>query len=309
MTKKYLILIFSFLLLGYCRPLFGQELIDSLFVADIQNPAYTEGQGPLILLDEAHHNGVQLNTGFKAVSNTLAKDGFKLKTINNPISQGTLDKASILVIIDALAEQNVDNWELPTPSPFTKDEMDIIKRWVQHGGSLLLVADHMPFAGASSKLAKKFGVDFINGFAIDTLEWDLTRFNRKDNSLGEHPITRGNNIKEKINEVDTYYGQGFSTSNKNLTPLLVFQSENTISYQPKKAWRFYKDTPVIPAKGLFQGLAGDFGQGRIVILGDSSLMSAHLIGKKAIPIGINSDEADNLQFALNIFHWLSHALN
>lgn len=108
----------------------------------------------------------------------------------------------------------------------------------------------------------------------------------------------------------TYFGQGFSTLNKNLTPIMVFQNKNIVSYQPKKAWRFNGDTTVIPAKGLFQGLAGDFGRGRIVVLGDSSLMSAHLIGKKARPIGINSVETkDNLQFVLNIFHWLSHSLN
>jgi hypothetical protein len=299
-----------FWILGYCEPLFGQQLIDSLFVGNIQEPTYSFGKGPTILLDEAHHNGMQLNTGFKPLSNVLIKDGFRIKTISSTITENALKNVNILVIIDALAEQNVDHWELPTPSPFTEEEIEIIKHWVFDGGSLLLVADHMPFAGASSKLAKQFNVDFINGFAIDTLEWDINKFNRTDNSLKDHSITRGRDSSETINEISTYFGQGFSTTNKNLKPIMVFQDENMISYQPKKAWRFNEDTTTVLAKGLLQGLAGEFGQGRIVVLGDSSLMSAHLIGKKARPIGINSVETkDNFQFVLNIFHWLSRLLN
>lgn len=289
---------------------FGQELIDSLFVGKIDNPTYALGKGPVILLDELHHNGIQMNSGFKTLSDILLKDGFRIKTINNSILKSILADADILVIIDALAEQNVDHWELPTPSPFSEQEMELIKNWVQKGGSLLLVADHMPFAGASSKLAKKFDLDFINGFVIDTLNWDVNTFKKEDYSLSEHPITKGNSNREKINEISTYFGQGFSSTNKTFTPLMVFQDKNVVSYQPKKAWLFNEDTTIIPGKGLLQGLAGDFGKGRIVVLGDSSLMSAHLIGKKARPVGINSKETkDNFQFVLNIFHWLSRSLN
>lgn len=293
-----------------CQVSFGQQLIDKLFVGKIQEPTYKFGKGPLILLDEAHHNGIQMNTGFKILGDALIKDGFRINTINDSISNDILQDAEILVIIDALAEQNVNHWELPTPSPFSENEMDIIKNWVLNGGSLLLVADHMPFAGASSKLAKHFDVDFINGFVIDTLEWDTNKFEMKNHSLRKHPITKGNNIKEEINEISTYFGQGFSASNKTYSPIMVFKGEDIVSYQPKTAWQFNEDTLVMPVNGLFQGLAGSFGYGRIVILGDSSLMSAYLIGKNSRPIGINSVETkDNFQFVLNIFHWLSHALN
>jgi len=310
MGKDHTIRLLVLFVLVYGRLSFGQQLKDSLFVGNIKNPSFTLGEGPLIVLDESHHNGIQMNTGFKSLNDALIKEGFRIKTISDSISKGILEKADILVIIDALAEQNVDHWELPTPSPFSEKEMDLIKNWVLDGGSLLLVADHMPFAGASSKLANKFGVNFINGFAIDSLGWDVNKFKREDHSLKEHPITNGNNIDEEISEISTYFGQGFSTTSKTLIPLMVFQGENVVIYQPRKAWRFNEDTSVIPAKGLFQGLAGVFGQGRIVILGDSSLMSAHLIGKKARRIGINSVETkDNIQFVLNIFHWLSHSLN
>jgi hypothetical protein len=65
----------------------------------------------------------------------------------------------------------------------------------------------------------------------------------------------------------------------NVLHLPVFQDENVISYQPKKAWRFNEDTTLLPAKGYYQGMAGKFGEGRIVVLGDSGMISAHLIGR------------------------------
>jgi hypothetical protein len=57
-------------------------------------------------------------------------------------------------------------------------------------------------------------------------------------------------------------------------------------------------------------MAGKFGEGRIVVLGDSGMISAHLIGKNSRQIGMNDPNArDNFQFALNIFHWLSKILD
>jgi len=46
---------------------------------------------------------------------------------------------------------------------------------------------------------------------------------------------------------------------------------------------------------------------RIVILRDSGMISAYLIGKNSKKKGMNDPNAEgNSQFALNIFHWLSN---
>lgn len=37
--------------------------------------------------------------------------------------------------------------------------------WVESGGRLLLIADHMPLAGSAAKLAAAFGASFTDGFA------------------------------------------------------------------------------------------------------------------------------------------------
>ncbi len=294
----------------YNMPFYGQQIVDSSFEVIISKPTFVLGKGPVILLDEAHNNGAKLNTAFYPLSKGLLKDGYQIKTLDKSIKKEILEGVDILVIIDPLSSQNIDRWELPTPSPFDDIEMNAIEQWVIRGGSLFLVADHMPFAGAASKLAQTFKVEFINGFAIDTLGWDVTNFKREDKSLINHPIVQGRNQNEQIHKVVSYFGQCFTTSNPNMNPILVFQDENVVSYQPKKAWRFDTHTTLFPARGYYQGLAGNYGEGRIVILGDSGMISAHLIGKNSRPIGMNAPDAqDNFQFALNIFHWLSKEID
>ena len=54
----------------------------------------------------------------------------------------------ILVIANAGTDAE-SSWELPTPSAFTDDEIDVVVRWVADGGALFLIADHMPAAGAA----------------------------------------------------------------------------------------------------------------------------------------------------------------
>lgn len=302
------ILILSMLICNL--PLYGQQIVDASFEAEITDPAFEYGKGPLILLDEAHNNGAKLNTAFHPLSKGLLKDGYRIKTLQKSVDTEILKSIDILVIVDALSSLNIDHWELPTPSAFTDREILAIAQWIREGGSLFLVADHMPFAGAASKLAQTFKIEFLNGFAIDTLGWDVTQFNRKDNSLLNHAIVRGRNENEQIDKVISYFGQCFTTSDIEMVPILEFKDENVVSYQPKKAWRFDENSTMLPAKGYYQGLAGNFGKGRIVVLGDSGLISAHLIGKESRPIGMNAPNAeDNFQFALNIFHWLSKKLD
>ena len=83
-------------------------------------------------------------------------------------SKDSLAEAQVLVIANSLAEANVKKWKLPTPSAFGDDEVAAIVEWVEGGGSLLLIADHMPFPGATADLAEAFGIFFSNGFALPT---------------------------------------------------------------------------------------------------------------------------------------------
>lgn len=67
--------------------------------------------------------------------------------------------------------------------------------------------------------------------------------------------------------------------------------------------------------GRAQGLAMTFGRGRVVVLGEAALFSAHVItlpdGDRPVTFkaGMNAPGNDNRQFALNVMHWLSRVLD
>lgn len=61
---------------------------------------------------------------------------------------------------------------------------------------------------------------------------------------------------------------------------------------------------------MFQAAVLKRGKGRVAIIGEASIFSAQLVGKDKNPIGINfPNEGQNLQFVLNIFHWLSRSID
>ena len=62
------------------------------------------------------------------------------------------------------------------------------------------------------------------------------------------------------------------------------------------------------AKGFAQGIAVQFGKGRLVVLGEAAMLTAQLDGKTKKPFGMNVQGIDNRQLALNIVHWLSGIL-
>ncbi|MGB0915797.1 MAG: hypothetical protein ACPGVI_06975, partial [Crocinitomicaceae bacterium] len=54
----------------------------------------------------------------------------------------------------------------------SKEEITFIKNWVKKGGKLVLIADHMPFAGAANDLAKAFGFEFCDE-CEKSIEWEI----------------------------------------------------------------------------------------------------------------------------------------
>ena len=67
-----------------------------------------------------------------------------------------------------------------------------------------------------------------------------------------------------------------------------------------------QDTPTIPATDLYQAAVIERAKGRVVLIGEASLFSAQLVGKDKNPVGLNfPNDGQNLQFVLNVFHWLS----
>jgi hypothetical protein len=299
-------LLFTFLILATQSP--AQQIADTLFKANVGSPAYNEGAGPVVLIDEGHHNFHTMEGRYLPFTRLLQKDGYVVEPLRQRFTVAGLGRAKILVIANALAGENENDWNLPTPSAFDSAEISTVRNWVKDGGSLWLIADHMPFPGAAGPLAQEFGILMGNGFAMDAKTEDgRMRFARSDGSLADHPITRGRNASERVDSVIAFTGQAFRLDGTG--EVLMTLGPNVVLLMPEVAWQFSKLTPSISASRMLQGAAVQFGKGRVAVFGEAAMFSAQVAGPNRTPGGMNDPTApQNAQFLLNVLHWLSGLL-
>lgn len=301
----------AFALAG-CAPTVIQQA-DLSFEPEIANPAYPEGQGPVIQIDEAHSNYHTVDGRYAPFARLLRRDGYVVQGLAEPATPESLARGDLYVIANAIAESDVDDWKLPTEPAFTKSEIEAIRDWVDAGGSLFLIADHMPMPGAVEDLAAAFGVLFGNGFLYDASGESVLDFTR-DAGLADHAITRGRDESERVESVRAFTGQAFRAG-REVEPLLTLPSGSRLRL-PIEAWDFEPSTPSIPADGMLQGAVFRFGQGRVAVFGEAAMFSAQeqirKKGEETIArrlMGMNHpDAAQNPQFLLNVMHWLSGLL-
>ncbi|HLJ10395.1 MAG TPA: hypothetical protein VKU82_04365 [Planctomycetaceae bacterium] len=65
----------------------------------------------------------------------------------------------------------------------------------------------------------------------------------------------------------------------------------------------------VSAAGRAQGLALQYGRGRVVVMGEAAQLSAQVYGDPPERMGMNVPGCDNRQMALNLMHWLSGLIN
>ncbi|MDX1745601.1 MAG: DUF4350 domain-containing protein [Halobacteriales archaeon] len=278
----------------------AQQVVDTAFVPPAFEPAFPMGTGPTVLIDQRHNNPA-LDGPLSALASVLAADGFDLREWG---PGPDLDRADAVVVVDPLAERNVGNWTLPTPSAFAASEVERLVDFVRRGGGLLLVADHMPFAGAARALATALGVELLNGFAIDTVTWDPITFRRSDGSLTSHPVLSDEGLGPPVDSVSTYWGHALRPRVTTLHPLFVLPRD-VVSFQPDEAWEFV-GVETLDVEGWTQGVAGTVGEGRVVVLGDSGMLMAHLVGENRTPVGLNSPSGwQNVLLLRRILRWLT----
>lgn len=280
-------------------------MADTSFEPSVPDPAYPIGTGPLVMVDEAHFNFHTIDGRFAPFAELLRRDGFVVTSVREGFKRSSLERGHILVIAGALSKRSRDDWSLPTPSAFSGREIAAVRDWVREGGSLLLIADHMPFAGAAADFAAVFGVHFNNGFAFDTRpNKQAYMFRSSDGSLADHPITSGRTDAERVDSLAGGVGSAFRSAS-DAQPLLLLGSGVT-SVMPTVAWHFTPETPRISANGWSQGAVLHFGKGRVAVFGEASMFTAQFLGPDRHPMGMNTARAvQNPQFLLNLFRWLS----
>jgi hypothetical protein len=303
MKKKTLI--FWFISLCAIGHITAQQRADTLFNPPVPNPVYAKGEGSIVFIDAAHNNFHTPDGRFRPFANTLSKDGYRIEANTGAFTKEKLASGKILVIANAVHESNLTRWTLPTPSAFSDTEIDELNSWVKDGGSLFLIADHMPFPGAAEKLAASFGFKFYNGFAIKKgIGRDIFK---PGNGLKENSLTRGRNTSEMVTSLQTFTGQAFEIP-KDAQPVIVLNSKYRVRL-PETAWQFTKNTPEISGENLVQGAFLKYGKGRVVVFGEAAMFSAQTQGGKT-KIGMNESSASqNVQFLLNTIHWLDGVID
>jgi hypothetical protein len=280
---------------------FAQQVPDLRYRPPVPRPAYESGKGPRVAVDEAHHNFHTAEGRYKPFAELLRRDGYRVDALRQPFRAESLKGVDVLVISNALHQHNARDWSPPNPSAFTKDETAAVHRWVEKGGSLFLIADHAPFPGAASDLAKAFGVEFSTGRAAaghwkrgpETFDYET--------GLKESTITRGRSDAEKVTKVATFTGSAFRVPN-HATPVLVFGAKSE-SFERKAGG---KDVHRVPIEGWCQGAVMKVGKGRVAVFGEAAMFSAQRAGRESM--GMNAPEAgQNHQLLLNVMHWLSRA--
>jgi hypothetical protein len=290
-----------------------QQIADPEFRTEILKPTYSN-VGPVVVLDEAHANFHTASGRYKPFADLLRADGYRIVAGAAPFAERGLADVNVLVIANALGHAFSDAAGDP-PSAFTGDECDAVRGWVRAGGSLLLIADHAPFGATAATLASRFGVEMGKGYA-----WDVNNkgreptttlaYSRQNGLLGRHVITQG------VARVMTFTGQSMSVPPGAVALLKFSDSARESSLANAQAdivaAQSGKSTAASALKGRAQGLAMEYGKGRVVMTGEAAMFSAQVFrytddhGQTTeMKMGINVPGNDNRQFLLNVMHWLT----
>ncbi len=270
----WLLLMFPVVALG------AQQVADTAFHPPIERPAYSIGEGPVVLIDEAHKNFHTASGRYLPFAELLKRDGYVVKASTALFTAEALRTGRVLVIANAT-------------QLLAADEVAAMRAWVSDGGSLLLIADHPPFLAPAAELGKVFGIRFFDGSALEPNNRSgRIVFRRSDATLMEHPLT------QNVDQVATFTGSAFYLDVPG-HPLLLFAGDAFL-------WKSETDQTRVPLKGHFQGAVLEFGKGRVAVFGEAAMFSAQLSGPERNPMGMNAAIAkQNPQFLLNVMHWLT----
>jgi hypothetical protein len=297
------------LLLGLGSAFFLAQRADYGWSPGISTPRFT-AEHPRVLIDEGHSNAS--TAGFVGrywpFARLLRADGYTVARGHEAFTPTFLDGVRVLVIANASGapKTQIFGMNLPIPTDkkrsdpaFTSAEIEVVRSWVEHGGSLLLIADHAPFGEAAADLGAALGVTMHKGFAeVPDEVSDPLLFSTANGRLGDHPIVNGGRPEAAVKRVMTYTGQSLDGP-AGATVLLRLPS-TAVEAVPEN------DTLVERPAGPAQGLALSHGKGRVVVLGEGAMVTAQVNRRE--PYGMNTPDNDNRQFVLNLMHWLSGTL-
>lgn len=283
-------------------------------------PAFEPGKGPVVAIDEAHKNThTAASPSLRGLVELLRGDGYRVKPFAEAMTEDSLSGVSILVI------GGPGGWEGPEASLGDREVSHLLE-WLRSGGSLLLMLDHQPAPANAAKLTAALGVpSWHDGYAMvempdsarvgNIIFWRSeslpanapvigptgpsggTSYQGADAVLSRHAVTEGRASDERVQRVATFVGSAFRAPSG--ADALLTMPRRAISLVPSATTGtlpvFTADTPRAPVGGWIQGAVMKVEKGRVALFGETGLFSG-------------GPAADNRQFALNVFRWLSGIL-
>jgi len=322
-TKPLLIMMVLGLIVSGYSWASDAQIADPDFTPTVTNPTYESGQGPVVAIDEAHNNFHTKDGRFQTFAELLTNDGYQVVSNTATFTEANLAGIDILVIANALHISNVgyENWNGQIRAAFETSEIDALETWVKGGGSLMLMADHYPFPKAAENLGLRFGFIFSNGYCFransplligqsDDLH-NMIEFTIDDDTLSTSSIVQGRSLSETVSKAVSFTGQAFWLAPGSTAKKLMTLRMGTLSLYPTEADGFTLTTPVLHNGGMLQGATLELEQGRIAVFGEAGMFSAQLSATEPVfKQGMNNENAtENLQFALNVAHWLSKLIS
>jgi hypothetical protein len=288
---------------------------DATYIPSFPSPGWPAGEGPAVLIDDAHWNSATGARGLAGFTALLRADGYNVLPAGNATRAEMLADARIAVVADPLG---LSGWlrslaarlGLPPLTALDDDalwvqEMETVVQWVENGGSLLIAVDEGPPARGVRGLAVRLGIDLHEGVILDLghsepLSPDRLVFSRENGLLGVHPIVDGSPTAPAVNRVVSVGGTA-------LTPpagadVLLRLSPSAVEV------RRLGDSPAEgkPAPGLARAAAFTRGRGRVVVIADTSLVTS-LLDADGAPFGLGAPGTNNDRFARYLMRWLARA--
>ena len=293
-------------LLGLGSAFFLAQRADYGWSPEISTPRFT-AEHPRVLIDEGHCNAS--TAGFVGrywpFARLLRADGYAVVRGHEAFTSSSLDGARVLVIANASGAPKTQIFGMNIPFPtdkkrgdpaFTSAELEVVRSWIERGGSLLLIADHAPFGESAAGLGAAFGVRMHGGFTEVPHELsDPLLFSAENGRLGDHPIVSGGSLPAPVHRVMTYTGQ--SLDGPVGAAVLLRLPHGAVEAVPEA------DSLVERPAGAAQALAFEYGKGRVVVLGEAGAATAQVSGREHY--GMNSGDNDNQQFVVNVMRWLA----
>lgn len=258
-----------------------------------------------VIIDGAHNNLHKAYTGFKPLVLLLAKLGFSVSANESNFQNAVgLSENTLLIIANPIASINRGRPFNPIHSAFSPEEISSIQHWVLKGGKLLLIADHMPFAGAMVDLAKAFEIEYVNGFVDATTDrWPPRTFYSSN-----HSFNNSHKLFKHLDSISSFTGSALKLPVQAI-PLFRFSASDTIILTDT-AWSF---SPELARKSLgnyVQGGLMKYGKGKVAVFGEAAMFTAQTIIPQGIKAGFNSEYApQNIEFIKALLQWMFDAEN